>query len=82
MSSCKYVSKVVVFGEETPAELIRRLKPTYFIKGPDYLTQVLPEELACDDVGTHVVIHQANKIQDSSKLVGALDPRVFKLGWD
>ncbi len=41
LKSLRYVSEVIVFDEDTPRELIRRLKPDLIVKGGDYK----PEEV-------------------------------------
>lgn len=37
LESIKYVSKVIIFEEDTPYELIKILKPDLIVKGGDYL---------------------------------------------
>lgn len=69
VSSCKYVDNVVFFNEATPAELILRLKPKFFIRGPDYWNQTLPEQEALDTVGAKLIIQPATKIFNSSELL-------------
>ena len=36
LSSCKYVDEVIIFEEETPQELIKRIMPDVIVKGGDY----------------------------------------------
>lgn len=36
LESCKFVSAVHIFNEETPYELIKALKPDFIVKGGDY----------------------------------------------
>ena len=36
LSSLKYVDEVIVFDEETPYELIKKIKPHVIVKGGDY----------------------------------------------
>ena len=43
LSSCKFVDEVIMFREDEPSELIMRLKPKVYIKGPDYSLEELPE---------------------------------------
>ena len=38
LESIKYVSKVIIFEEDTPYELIKILKPDLIVKGGDYLS--------------------------------------------
>lgn len=36
LESCRYVDKVVIFNEDTPFNLITKLKPDIIVKGGDY----------------------------------------------
>jgi D-beta-D-heptose 7-phosphate kinase/D-beta-D-heptose 1-phosphate adenosyltransferase len=36
LQSLKYVDEVVIFDEETPYELIKKVKPDFIVKGGDY----------------------------------------------
>ena len=36
LESLKYVDEVIIFDEETPYELIKKIKPDYIVKGGDY----------------------------------------------
>ena len=56
LDGCAYVSEVVIFEEDTPEELIRRLKPVVFIKGGDYTHKDLPEAAACVEIGTKIIM--------------------------
>lgn len=69
ISSIRFVDRVVVFWEKTPAELILKLKPKYFIKGPDYQGKLLPEQYAIDEVGAKLLIHTAEKKYSSTALL-------------
>lgn len=37
LESCKYVSEVIGFDEETPINLISAIKPNFIVKGGDYI---------------------------------------------
>lgn len=50
------VDYVVPFDEETPATLIRALRPHVHAKGGDYAGEVLPEAAALDEVGARLEI--------------------------
>lgn len=50
------VDHVVLFDEETPAELIRVLRPDIHVKGGDYADEELPEAEAVREVGGQLVI--------------------------
>ena len=36
LESCKYVDKVIVFSENDPYNLIKKIKPDIIVKGGDY----------------------------------------------
>lgn len=47
LESLKYVDEVIIFNEETPYELIKKIKPDIIVKGGDYLPEnVVGKELA------------------------------------
>jgi D-beta-D-heptose 7-phosphate kinase / D-beta-D-heptose 1-phosphate adenosyltransferase len=47
LESCKWVSEVHIFDEDTPLELIRKLRPDVIVKGAEYRGQsVIGEGLA------------------------------------
>jgi D-beta-D-heptose 7-phosphate kinase/D-beta-D-heptose 1-phosphate adenosyltransferase len=50
------VDHVILFNEDTPAQLIRLLRPDIHVKGGDYAYAPLPEAEAVRDVGAHTVI--------------------------
>lgn len=66
------VDGVVIFEEDTPMQLIRRMRPNVFVKGPDYIGKDLPEADACEDVGCDIVF-VGEKTHWSSELKGRLD---------
>lgn len=51
-----FVDHAVLFDEDTPASLIRALRPDLHVKGGDYATEPLPEMDAVREVGGQVVI--------------------------
>lgn len=69
LESCKYVNNVVFFNEDNPGELIKKLKPTFYIKGPDYRNIQLPEQDALDICKTKTIIFPGTKISSSSKII-------------
>ncbi|MCC9305908.1 PfkB family carbohydrate kinase [Kitasatospora sp. RB6PN24] len=50
------VDGVVVFDEDTPHEVLRRLRPHLWIKGGDYTAETLPEAAVLDDWGGHAMV--------------------------
>jgi D-beta-D-heptose 7-phosphate kinase / D-beta-D-heptose 1-phosphate adenosyltransferase len=56
VSALDMVDEVVLFDEDTPAQLIRLLRPTIHVKGGDYVDEMLPEAEAVQEVGGTIVI--------------------------
>ena len=77
LSSCRFVNNIVMFREDEPSNLILRLRPRYYIKGPDYSKEGLIELSAIQRVGAKVIIHPAQKEYNSSELVHALPDTAF-----
>lgn len=67
ISSNKFVKDVVFFNEDHPGLLIQKLKPKYYIKGPDYFGKELPEKDFLGD--TKLIIHKTDKIQNAQDLL-------------
>lgn len=72
-----FVDEVVMFMEANPSRLIYKLRPEFYIRGPDYLGVELPEAEAAHDVGARVLIHHAQKIFNSSSLIHSLEEKNF-----
>jgi D-beta-D-heptose 7-phosphate kinase / D-beta-D-heptose 1-phosphate adenosyltransferase len=56
VSALDAVDYAVLFDEDTPAELIRAIRPHVHVKGGDYLAEFLPEIEAVHEVGAEVEI--------------------------
>ena len=78
LNSCKYVDKVIVFTEKDPSKLILKTKPKYYIKGPDYSAETLPETPAIRRAGAQLIIHREEKEYNSSDLVEVLPETAFR----
>lgn len=63
------VDHVVLFNEDTPAELIKLLRPHIHVKGGDYVDESLPEAAAVRAVGGHVVILPLAGSMSTSSLI-------------
>jgi D-beta-D-heptose 7-phosphate kinase / D-beta-D-heptose 1-phosphate adenosyltransferase len=50
------VDDVVVFDEDTPCDVLRRIRPALFVKGGDYTDQPLPEREVLAEWGGQVVL--------------------------
>lgn len=79
LKSIKYVDSVIIFREDTPESLVRKVRPRYYVKGPDYelTSESLPELEALQEVGAYPIVQPADKEYNSSELVKALQPSVF-----
>ncbi len=63
------VDHAVLFDEETPAELIRMLRPHLHVKGGDYADAPLPEAEAANEVGARIAfIPLAGDLDDDTIL--------------
>ena len=78
LNSCRYVDNVVFFNEDNPSQLILKLRPIYFVRGPDYAGIDLPEQDALESVGATLIIHNAEKIGSSTKINPSLSRRAFE----
>ncbi|GGI28279.1 D-glycero-beta-D-manno-heptose 1-phosphate adenylyltransferase [Pedobacter mendelii] len=75
LASLFYVSGVVVFSEETPLELIKRVKPNILVKGADYSIAAI--------VGSNEVLADGGKVQtiefvdgySSTKLIARINAK-------
>ena len=79
LKALRYVDDVIVFFEEEPSKLIKNLKPKYYIKGPDYSIETLPELAAINAVGARLIIHPTEKEYSSSELVKHLPKSCFDI---
>lgn len=77
LRACRFVSEVVVFTDDDPSLLISKLRPSYFVRGPDYLGRELPEQPALNAHGVKLIIHCADKIHNSSSLVDVAPEGAF-----
>ena len=48
LESCKFVDKVVIFEEDTPLHLIKRVKPDIIVKGGDYTQESVVGSALCE----------------------------------
>ena len=47
LESLKFVDEVIIFDQETPIELIKKIKPNLIVKGSDYIKEsVVGKEVA------------------------------------
>ena len=55
LEAIRCVDRVVIFEEDTPKELIGRLKPDVFVKGTDWAGKEIAEADVCAENGTDIV---------------------------
>ncbi len=56
LSGLSSVDYITAFGEDTPVELIRVIRPDVFVKGGDYTRETLPEAALVEELGGAVQI--------------------------
>jgi D-beta-D-heptose 7-phosphate kinase / D-beta-D-heptose 1-phosphate adenosyltransferase len=77
LRSCKFVEDVVVFPEDEPSNLIRKLNPMVYVKGPDYRDIDIPEQGVCDELGVRVVYRTGPRRFSSSELLNLPSESLF-----
>ena len=68
LESLDCVDEVIIFEEDTPFELIRKIKPDYIVKGGDYK----PEDIAGSNI-TKVIIFNYNNNYSTTKVLDKLN---------
>jgi D-beta-D-heptose 7-phosphate kinase / D-beta-D-heptose 1-phosphate adenosyltransferase len=66
------VDAVVVFDEDTPVPVLRRLRPDVFVKGGDYSGADLPERRAMEEWGGELVLVPYVDGRSTTRLVEAM----------
>jgi bifunctional ADP-heptose synthase (sugar kinase/adenylyltransferase) len=56
LAALEYVDAVVVFDEDTPTEVLRRIRPDVWVKGGDYAGRQVPEAAVLEEWGGHAVV--------------------------
>jgi bifunctional ADP-heptose synthase (sugar kinase/adenylyltransferase) len=56
LEALECVDQVVVFDEDDPCELVRRLRPDVVVKGDDYTRETMPEAEIVEGYGGWVEI--------------------------
>ena len=69
LKSIKHVEEVLIFTEEHPGKLIEKIKPDFYIKGPDYKNVDLKEEFSIHLTGCKLIIQNADKENSTSKII-------------
>ena len=71
LQSCKYVHKVMIFEEDTPLNLIKKIKPNIIVKGGDYK----PEEVVGKDICSTVIIFNYLDEYSTTKIIKNINNR-------
>lgn len=74
LEALRAVDGAVVFAEDTPIELIGRLKPEIHVKGGDYQKEQLPETEVVEAYGGQVVILPFLAGRSTTDLVRRMKP--------
>ena len=70
LSALRCVDAVVVFDEDTPIDVLRRLRPDVWVKGGDYAGAALPEAAVLDEWNGEVVTLPYLGGRSTTELVG------------
>jgi len=70
LSALASVDMVIIFQEDTPIELIKRIKPQYLVKGGDYKEK--------DMIGADIVVEHSGKVQILSFTEGISTTEIIK----
>ena len=63
------VDGVAVFAEDTPIQLLERLRPAVFVKGADYTVEELPERAVLSRWGGRVAIVPLSDGRSTSRII-------------
>jgi D-beta-D-heptose 7-phosphate kinase/D-beta-D-heptose 1-phosphate adenosyltransferase len=66
------VDHIVAFDEDTPAELLRAVRPDVFVKGGDYTRDMLPEAPLVDALGGQVRILPYVEARSTTSLIARI----------
>lgn len=72
MSALEVVDGVIVFGEDTPSDAIRRVRPDLWVKGGDYAAADLPEAAVLAEWGGRAVTVPFFPGRSTTKLAAAI----------
>lgn len=69
VKSCRYVDEVIAFSEDEPSNLIQKIRPDFYVKGPDYKGKTIPEDKILNLLGIKKIIQPSEKILNCSDLI-------------
>jgi rfaE bifunctional protein nucleotidyltransferase chain/domain len=72
------VDGIVIFGEDTPIELLKALKPAIDVKGGDYTVEQLPEAQTVQNYGGEVKILSLVPYRSTTRIIELLIQQALK----
>ena len=72
LASLENVDLVIIFDENTPANLIKKLKPDVFIKGSDYKIEQIPEAKIVKDYGGEIILAELAQGHSTSATIARI----------
>ena len=72
LSALKFVDEVIIFNEENPLKLIKRLKPSILVKGADYAKEQVVGGEFVESYGGEIKLVKLTKGKSSSKIINKL----------
>ena len=70
--SIKIVDEVIIFNEENPLKLIKKLKPSILVKGADYTKEQVVGGEFVESYGGEIKLVKLTKGKSSSKIINKL----------
>ena len=72
LSALKFVDEVIIFNEENPLKLIKKLKPSILVKGADYTKEQVVGGEFVESYGGEIKLVKLTKGKSSSKIINKL----------
>ena len=72
LSALKFVDEVIIFNEENPLKLIKKLKPSILVKGADYTKEQVVGGEFVESYGGKIKLVKLTKGKSSSKIINKL----------
>ena len=72
LSALKFVDEVIIFNEENPLKLIKKLKPSILVKGADYIKEQVVGAAFVESYGGEIKLVKLTKGKSSSKIINKL----------
>ena len=73
LSALKFVDEVIIFNEENPLKLIKKLKPSILVKGADYTKEQVVGGAFVESYGGEIKLVKLTKGKSSSKIINKLN---------